>query len=147
LRSGHREVHLTASLCERLGLSVMYLVARDYQQGVLRWTLNDLSEQFDVPARALKPVIETLENHELLVTTDDDRYVPGRDPAHIGLTEVFDALRNDARNPRIPKVRSAAAAEAVAQHAAEVMRQSLQNRTLAELVSSAQNNENVTPGM
>jgi DNA-binding IclR family transcriptional regulator len=71
----------------------MYLVARDYQQGVPRWTLNDLSEQFDVPARALKPIIETLESHELLVTTDDDRYVPGRDPAHIGLREIFDALR------------------------------------------------------
>jgi membrane protein len=135
LRTGHRDVHLTASLCERLGMSVMYMIARDYQQGVPRWTLNDLAVEFEVPARALKPVIETLENHDLLVAVDDERYVPGRDPAAIKLVEVFDALRHDARNPRIPKVVSAAAAEAIAQHAAEAMRQSLQQRTLAELVA------------
>ena len=135
LRSGHRDVHLTASLAERLGLSVMYMIARDYQSGVPGWTLNTLAVEFEVPARALKPVIETLENHGLLIAVDDERYVPGRDPTAIKLVEVFDALRHDARNPRIPKVLTAAAAESVAQHAAEAMRQSLQQRTLAELIS------------
>jgi len=134
LRAGHREVHLTAALCERLGLSVMYLVARDYQQGIPRWTLNELSKHFDVPASSLKPVIETLESHELLVTSDAERYLPGRDPNHIKLSEIFDALRNDSHNPRIPRVRGAAAAEAVAHTATEAMNLSLQNQTLANLV-------------
>jgi len=137
LRSGHRDVHLTASLCERLGMSVMYMIARDYQQGVPRWTLNDLASEFEVPARALKPVLETLEQHGLLVGIDDERYVPGRDPQAIALVEVFDALRHDARNPRIPKVITAAPAESVAQSAADAMRQSLKQRTLAELVAEA----------
>ncbi len=135
LRNGNQEVHLTASLCERLGLSIMYLVARDYQQGVPRWTLNELSEHFNVPASSLKPVVETLESHELLVTTDTDRFVPGRDPAHIGLSEIFDVLRNDARNPRIPRVLGAAAAETVAQAAAEAIKASVQDQTLASLVA------------
>lgn len=135
LRNGHREVHLTAALSERLGLSVMYLVARDYRQGVPRWTLNDLSEHFNVPASALKPVIEILESHELLTTTELERYVPGRDPGHIALSEILDALRNDERNPRIPRVRGAAAAEVVAQTAAEAMRLSVKDQTLESLVS------------
>ncbi|MGC3979995.1 MAG: YihY/virulence factor BrkB family protein [Steroidobacteraceae bacterium] len=135
LRSGSREVHLTAALYERLGLSVMYLIARDYQQGVPHWTLNALSEHFDVPARSLKPVMDTLENHELLTGTDNERYVPGRDPQAIPLSEIFDALRNDTRNPRIPRVRGAAAAEAIAQTATEAMNQSVQGQTLASLVA------------
>lgn len=135
LRNGQREVHLTAALSERLGLSVMYLIARDYQQGVPRWTLNELSEHFNVPARSLKPVIEILESHELLTTTENERYVPGRDPGHIALSEILNALRNDSRNPRIPKVRGAAAAEAVAQAAAEAMNLSVKDQTLASLVA------------
>lgn len=136
LRHGYREVHLSAALCERLGLSVMYLVARDYQQGTPRWTLNELSEHFNVPANSLKPVIETLENHQLLVTTDTESYLPGRDPSAISLREIFDALRNDSRNPRIPKISGAAAAEVVAHAAAEALSQSLQDQTLATLVAS-----------
>jgi membrane protein len=135
LRNGHRVVHLTAALCERLGLSVMYLIARDYRNGIPRWTLNDLSDHFQVPASALKPVIEILESHELLITTELERYVPGRDPGHIALSEILDALRNDERNPRIPRVRGAAAAEAIAQTAAEAMRLSVQDQTLETLVS------------
>lgn len=137
LRNGHHEVHLTAALCERLGLSVMYLVARDYQQGIPGWTLNRLAEHFNVPARSLKPVILTLESSELLATTDEERFLPGRDPAHIELREIFDALRNDVRNPRIPRVRGAAAAEAVANHAAQALNHSIASQTLATLVNEA----------
>jgi membrane protein len=135
LRNGHRVVHLTPALCERLGLSVMYLVARDYRTGVSRWTLNELSDHFSVPANALKPVIEILESHELLTTTELERYLPGRDPGHITLSEILDALRNDERNPRIPGVRGAAAAEAVAQTAAAAMKLSVKDQTLESLVS------------
>lgn len=138
LRNGHHEVHLTAGLCERLGLSVMYLVARDYQLGVPRWTLNELSEHFNVPARSLKPVIETLESHELLVTTDAERYLPGRDPGQMELQEILAVLRNDSRNPRIPKVTGAAAAEAIALRATEAMMQSVGNQTLGALVAEHQ---------
>lgn len=135
LRNGHHVVNLTAALCERLGLSVMYLVARDYRSGIPRWTLNELSDHFGVPASALKPVIETLESHELLTTTETERYVPGRDPGHIALSEILHALRNDERNPRIPRVRGAAAAEAVAQAASEAMKHSVKDQTLESLVA------------
>jgi membrane protein len=137
LRSGHHEVHLTAGLCERLGLSVMYLVARDYQQSVPHWTLNALSTHFNVPARSLKPVIATLEHNELLVTTDAEYYLPGRNPDAIKLREIFDVLRNDSRSPRIPRVRGAAVAEAIAQTAAEAMYLSMQDQSLANLVEAS----------
>lgn len=135
LRSGHRQVQLTAALQERLGLSVMYLIARDYQKGTPHWTLNDLADHFNVPAASLKPVIAMLESHELLASTETERYLPGRDPNQIALTEIFDVLRNDMRNVHIPKVRGAAAAERIAEQANLAMRASLQDKTLSELVN------------
>ena len=134
LRNGNQELHLTASLWERLGLSIMFLVAHEYQKGIPRWTLNELSAQFNVPASSLKPVIQALENHELLASTDTDHFVPGRDPAHIALTEILQALRNDTRNPRIPKVRGAAAAERVAETVNDAIAGSIEGQTLADLV-------------
>ncbi len=139
LRNGPREIHLTAALRERLGLSAMYMIARDFQHDVPHWTLNELAHQFNVPANSLKPVMDTLESHDLLLTTDTEFFVPGRDPNTIGLVEIFDALRNDTRNPRIPKVRGAAAAEAVAQLAADALNHSVANETLADLVARSAN--------
>ena len=139
LRAGHRDVHLGAALCERLGLTVMYLVARDYQQGTPHWTLNDLSERFNVPASALKPVIQSLESNKLLVTTDDEQYLPGRDPGTILLTEIFDALRQEAYLPDAPDSSNETVPDAVIRTAAEAFNRSTGNRTLAEmLVSEAQ---------
>ena len=139
LRAGHRDVHLGAALCERLGLTVMYLVARDYQQGTPHWTLNDLSERFNVPASALKPVIQSLESNKLLVTTDDEQYLPGRDPGTILLTEIFDALRQEAYLPDAPDSSNETVPDTVIRTAAEAFNRSTGNRTLAEmLVSEAQ---------
>jgi membrane protein len=134
LRAGHRELHLTPALNERLGLAVMYLVARDYQHGVPRWTLNALSEHFNVPAKSLKPVIVMLESHDLLVSTDTERYLPGREPSQISLREIMAVLRNDQRNPRIPKVRGTTAIEGVTQDMVDAMNHSLAEKTLAQLV-------------
>ena len=135
LRHGQREINLTAAQHERLGLSIMYLVARDYQQGAPHWTPNKLAEQFNVPSQALTPVINVLEQHQLLVRTEAERYLPGRNPEHIALHEIMEVLRNNSHNPRIPKVRGAAAAEQVAEQLSAAIRDGLGDKTLADLVA------------
>jgi membrane protein len=137
LRAGKREIELTAALRERLGLSVMYLIARDFKQSGTHWTLNGLAEQLGLPASALKPVLDTLEARRLLVGTDHECYVPARDINSIELLEILDAVRNDADNPYIPRIRCVAAAEAVAHAASEALRNSMQGKTLAALVNDA----------
>jgi membrane protein len=138
LRVGHHEVLLGAALQEQLGLSVMYLVARDYQHGTPHWTPNHLSAHFNVPAASLKPLLLALESSGLLVTTEDERYLPGRDPDTITLSEIFDALRNDARNHHQLAVRIEAVSAAVASAAAQAFNSSTQGRTLADLVAQSQ---------
>ena len=136
LRAGQREVHLTAALRERLGFSVMYLIARDFKQRGALWTLNSLSQQLDLPAHNLKSVLAALESHHLLIITHDEHYVPARDLHHIKLVDILDAVRNDTHHSGMPHIRAEAVADAVAHAAVEAQRDSVQGKTLAELIES-----------
>ena len=134
LRSGHEELHLTATLRERIALSVMYLLAKDFMHSEHRWSVNALSEQLELPSAALGPLITSLENAGLIVGTDDERLVPGRDLSAIMLAEIVDAVRRDTRNPRVPRIRCAGPAEQLAREADEALRNSLAGKTLWDLV-------------
>lgn len=135
LRPGRGAIHLTASLRERLALSAMYLIARDFKDGKHRWTTQNLSEQLDLPSAALADVLNSLESHGLLVSTEDEQLLPGRDIATIQLADILSAVRHDAKNPRVPKVRSAGPAEDIARMADEALKSSVEGESLADLVS------------
>lgn len=135
LRPGRGAIHLTASLRERLALSAMYLIARDFKDGKHRWTTQNLSEQLDLPSAALADVLNSLESHGLLVSTEDEQLLPGRDIATIQLADILSAVRHDAKNPRVPKVRSAGPAEDIARMADEALKSSVEGKSLADLVS------------
>lgn len=133
LRPGHGELHLTSMLRERLALSVMYLLAKDFTHSQHRWSVNALAERLELPSAALGPLITSLENCGLVVGTDDERLVPGRDLSMITLAEIVDAVRRDVRNPRVPRIRCAGPAEQLAHEADEALRKSLEGKTLKEL--------------
>lgn len=135
LRPGRGEIHLTASLRERLALSVMYLVGRDFKDSKHRWTVHSLSEQLDLPGAALSAILDSLESHGLLVSTEEEKLLPGRDLGSIQLEDIFVAVRTDALNPRVPKVRSAGPAEDIARTADEAIKRSVAGKTLQDLVN------------
>ncbi|MCZ8131956.1 MAG: YihY/virulence factor BrkB family protein [Steroidobacteraceae bacterium] len=139
LRSGQREVQATARLRERLALSVMYLVARDFETGARRWTLNDLSTELAVPSGALGPVVATLERARLLESTEKEAFVPGRDPAQIGLDAILDAVRDgrSGNTAMIRRARTVAAADAACDRVESAIRECLQRTSLKEFVAQA----------
>ena len=94
LRSGQREVLPTARLRERIALSVMYLVTRDFGTGARRWTVGALAETLVIPGIALGPVIDALESAGLVETTDQQQLLPGRDPGSVTLDVVIAAVRD-----------------------------------------------------
>jgi DNA-binding IscR family transcriptional regulator len=112
----------------------MYLLAKDFTHSDHRWSVNALSERLELPSAALGPLITSLENSGLIVGTDDERLVPGRDLATITLAEIVDAVRRDARNPRVPRIRCAGPAEQLAHEADQALRDSLAGRTLKDLI-------------
>ncbi len=93
LRIGRREPRLSNSMRERLALNVMYLVGQAFRDPSRRLTFGDMSEQLQVPTIALAPVVNDLEDAGLLMTTDKETLMPGRDMSRMPLAEILHVVR------------------------------------------------------
>ncbi|HEY1312356.1 MAG TPA: YhjD/YihY/BrkB family envelope integrity protein [Steroidobacteraceae bacterium] len=93
LRHGQEAIELTASDREQVALSIMYLIGRDFEAGRGYWNTGRLAAELDVPGIALAPVLARLERGGLIVATEKEQFVPGRDPAGILLADILHAVR------------------------------------------------------
>ena len=93
LRHGQETIELSGADRERVALSAMYLIGRDYAAGEARWNADRLAHEFDIPGIALAPVLRSLERGGLIVATEKEHFVPGRSAEHILLTDILDAVR------------------------------------------------------
>jgi membrane protein len=134
LRPGRGLIHLNSSLRERVALSIMYLIVCDYRSAQHRWTINGIAEHLGLPGAALGPIMDALERHKLLLVTEDDTWVPARDPHTIGLSDVLDAVRHDTTGPRLGRLRDIAPAVQAARMAEQALQDSLKGKTVAQLV-------------
>jgi membrane protein len=125
---------MTGALRERLAISVMFLLGERFIDGGARWTVNTLADRLDVPATVLGEVVSDLEAHDLLLTAEDDSIMPARDLDAITVASIFDAIRHEVPDPRRPKPRPVASADATAKTADDALRASTQGRTLRDLV-------------
>src|SRR5882724_1496853 len=89
LRHGQESIELTGSDREQAGLSIMYLIGRDYGTGGGSWNAGRLAAELDIPGIALAP----LERAGLIVATENELFVPGRDPESILLADIVNAVR------------------------------------------------------
>lgn len=134
LRPGRGEIQLNSSLRERVALSIMYLIVNDYRAAQRRWTINDLADHLELPGAALGPIVTALERKKLLLLAEDDSWVPARDPHSIDLADVLDAVRHDTAGPRLGRIRDIAPAVTAAREAEQALKESLQGKTVADLV-------------
>lgn len=145
LRPGRGEIRLNASLSERVALSLMYLIVQDYQNSAQRWTTNRLAEHLDVPGAGLGPIVTALEKKGLLIIADDDTWLPARDPAMIQLAEVIDAVRTNDAGPRLSRIRDIAPAVNAAKRAENALKESLEDKTVGDLVRETQESAAALP--
>ncbi len=135
LRSDHGEPRLTSSLKERLALSLMYLVAQGLpHHGPRVDAATAVQECSMYRARRWAPCVACLERRGLLVATEAEKLVPGKDLGSIGLAEILDAVRNDSEGPHGAQGRCLPPADAVAREAEAAIRASMNGRTLKDLV-------------
>src|SRR5690606_41329482 len=73
-------------------LNVMYLIARDYRD-TRPMSFDRLAEQLRIPAIALTPVVNSLESAGLILATEREGLVPGRDMGRIRHSEILDVVR------------------------------------------------------
>jgi membrane protein len=135
LRHGRETIELTGSDRENAGLSIMYLLGRDYGTGG-SWNPGRLAAELDVPSIALAPVLARLERAGLIVAAKRDRFVPGRAPDVILLADIVDAVRTLQTARLTIEVRAVAGAARVMREVEAAVRERLGMRTLEELISA-----------
>jgi len=93
LRIGRREPRLSNSMRERLALNVMYLVGKAFRDPDATTSIREISQQLRMPSIALAPVTNALESAALLITTENEELLPGREMARIPLNDILAVVR------------------------------------------------------
>ena len=136
LPHGRESIALAGGVREQLGLSVMYLIGRDYAQGVTNWNAVRLAAELDIPGASLAPVLASLEKAGLIVASEDEHFLPGRDAENIKISSIIAAVRTPENGSLAPAGRAAAPAARVMSEVEAALEHSLGDRSLKELIRS-----------
>jgi membrane protein len=136
LRHGQEAFELTGRDREQVALSIMYLVGRDYAAGKGSWSAHELAAQLDIPSIALAPVLRCLEQNGLLLATERERFVPGRDIGTIGLAEIFEVVRALHSGRLAIAIHSVGPAVALLNEVESSIEQPLKSRTLKDFIET-----------
>ncbi|GMR17220.1 MAG: YihY/virulence factor BrkB family protein [Gammaproteobacteria bacterium] len=93
LRIGRREPRLSNSMRERLALNIMLLVGQAFRVAGESVSMAQVSEQLGIPTLALAPLGNALEDAGLLISSEQEELLPGRDMSRIGLQEILAVVR------------------------------------------------------
>ena len=135
LRTGRKLFVPDNSLRERLALTIMYLVGRDYLGRTKRWTTNALASYLEVPGDSLGSIVDKLEGDGLLVTTESQELLPGRDMGNIALRDIVSSIRTSPYDREIRHSPGNEKVDMVADAIDTAISESLAGRTLEDLVN------------
>jgi membrane protein len=135
LRHGQEPVELTGSAREQAGISVMYLIGRDYSAGKNYWSSNALAAELDIPSTALTPVLACLERGALIVATEKEQFLPARDLGSIRIIDVIDAVRTRHPGRLMIDVRPLASAARVMSEVETAIEARLASKSLKDLIA------------
>ncbi len=93
MRIGRQEPRLSNAMRERLALDIMFLVGRAFRSPNRSIRTSQISEKLGIPSIAIAPIAAALESAGLLMTTEKEELLPGREMARIKLKEILDVVR------------------------------------------------------
>ncbi|HEY1283794.1 MAG TPA: YihY/virulence factor BrkB family protein [Steroidobacteraceae bacterium] len=134
LRIGLQELRLANTEVEQLALRVMFLVGRTHVTGGPRWTVNRLAAEIGLPGIAVAQIGAALEKAGLLIVTEGDEFVPGRDIGRISLQEILDVARNQRSGHSVQRSIDIPAVDRLSARLDEAYRQCCAGRTLRDLI-------------
>jgi membrane protein len=137
LRLGLVELRLSAVQRETLTLKVMYLIARAYQDGKTRWSVDTLAHELGMPGIAISRIVTALEGAHLLTVTDDEKLLPARDLGSIPVQEIMDIARNEKAGQVAPRNLKLPAVDKIAGVMDAAWRKSCGETTLRDLVEES----------
>jgi len=134
---GQRALSASNTTRERLALSTMLLVGRDFEKPGHGWRIEGIASQLRVPRHLLEPVATALAESGILTRTNENRLIPARDLRRISVVDILAAVRSSERdshhqaddewNPTVATV---------ADDVEGAIRRALGDRTLADLVDA-----------
>ena len=134
---GQRAPSASNATRERLALSVMLSVGRDFDKPGHGWRIQSLAASLRVPRHTLDPVVTALVDDGLLTRTRENRLIPARDPRRIGLADIFAAVRSSERDSHHEfDDEWNATVAGIANEVERAMHDVLGERTLADLVDA-----------
>lgn len=136
LRRGRDRIKLTNRLRERLALAVMYYVGQEFRNERPHWTVNTLATHLGIPADSLAEIIHQLESRRLLVVTEDDVMLPGRDTECLPLNDIIDAVRRDPSERQLIKGTSLQRVDHVVAEIETAVDEHLAGRSLRDLIEN-----------
>jgi membrane protein len=144
---GQRASRAANATRERLALSAMLLVGRDFETPGHGWRIESLAASIRVPRHLLEPVIDALTAAGLLTRTSENRLIPARDLRRIALTDVFAAVRSgDGDSHHRSDEDWDPTVAGVANEIEHAIQGALGRRTLADLVDADLNAAAQRPG-
>jgi membrane protein len=134
---GQRAPSASNATRERLALSAMLLVGRDFEKPGHGWRIESLASRVRVPRHLLEPVAQALMDAGLLARTSENRLIPARDLRRIGVADILAAVRSgEPESHHQSDDEWNATVSAVAGDVERAIRDVLGDRTLADLVDA-----------
>lgn len=93
LRNGRQEPRLSNTTRERLALNVMLHIGAAFRDSTQTVNANEISERISIPAAALARVTSVLEDAGLILSTENEHLLPGREMSQILLADILAAVR------------------------------------------------------
>ena len=136
LRFGRRVPMVSNELRERLAMSVMLLVATDFDRPGHGWRIPSLAAKIGVERHYVEPIVGVLTDAELLTETTEQRLVPNRALRRIDLMEILDAVRGSRPEALdAPPVSWSATIDSVCRGIDTSIASALADKSLADLVA------------
>jgi membrane protein len=142
VRLSNQRQPMSAAFRERLGLLVMYWIARHFEQGEQPWSLDALSQQLHVPGDHLDEVMSLFEQQGLLLEScsETPEYLLAFDPETVTIARLLAVLRepnaeqreNEGRCLSLPEV------DALTGRLHEAAVEVLEGMTLKQLVQQGE---------
>ena len=139
LRIGRREPRLSNAMRERLALNIMLLVGRAFRKGEKATeSIHTIARKLRIPSITLTPVITALESDGLLMTTEDEELLPGRETSRIRLSEILAIVREHGETGSYRNPKWADPISALGKKVDDAVDATIGDQTLADLLDSAE---------
>lgn len=144
LRIGRREPWLSNSTRERLTLNIMYLVGNSFRDPHKTITIGQISEQLRIPSIALNPIMLSLEAEGLLILTEKEELLPGREMSRIRLQEILNIVRSQGETVSDRPPNWTEGIDHIGEQLEAAISAVAKNRTLADLLDELTTDETTT---